>query len=73
MYVVSYSEILGENNRSTMLKEIEMNATYETDLAQQYFVKLFSQELEEKSNDIYCTVVEGKELLNQTGLFEHHA
>ena len=48
------------------LPEIEMNATDETDLARQLFVKLFSQELEQKLNDIYCTEVEGKELLNQS-------
>ena len=43
-----------------------MLATDESDLAWQLFVKLFSQELEEKLNDIYCTEDEGKELLNQS-------
>ena len=42
-----------------------MLATDESDLAWQLFVKLFSQELEEKLN-IYCTEDEGKELLNQS-------
>ena len=48
------------------LQEIEVNATDETDLARQLFVKMFSQQLEEKPNDIYCTEVDGKELLNQS-------
>ena len=53
------------------LQEIEMNSTDETELAQQIFIKLFARELEEKPNEIYCTEVDGKELLNQwTGLGE---
>ena len=45
------------------LQEIEMNATDETDLARQLFVKLFSQELEEKPNDINWTEVLGLEVM----------
>ena len=48
------------------LQEIETDATDEIDLARQLFVKLFSAEQETKPNDIYCTEVEGKELLNQS-------
>lgn len=44
----------------------KLNVTDETDLARQLFVKMFSQELEEKPNDIYCTKVDGKELLHQS-------
>jgi len=48
------------------LQEIEMNSTDETELARQIFIKLFARELEEKPNEIYCTEVNGKELLNQS-------
>ena len=48
------------------LQEIEMNSTDETELARQIFIKLFARELEEKPNEIYCTEVDGKELLNQS-------
>ena len=52
---------------SQKLRELEMGAEDDVDLARKLFLAIFKKELQ-NPNNVYCTKVEGKELLNPTFL-----
>ena len=52
---------------SQKLRELEMGAEDDVDLARKLFLAIFKEELQ-NPNNVYCTKVEGKELLNPTFL-----
>ena len=48
--------------------EIEVGAEDDVDLARKLFLAIFKRELSEEPNNVYCTKVDGKKILNPTFL-----